>query len=89
MLEAFLPKTFQLLQVHTNVIGIFIVQYTIHTVVVIAHRNFQAENGPKNHPDTVDDFFRLNARFLLRSPLPYLAISSLSDILNFCLHSAK
>ena len=30
------------------------------------------ENGLRNNPDTVDDFFRLNARFLQRAPLPYL-----------------
>lgn len=32
----------------------------------------QAENGLRDHPDTVDDFFRLNARFIQRLTLPYL-----------------
>ena len=30
------------------------------------------ENGLRDNPDTVDDFFRLNARFIQRIPLPYL-----------------
>lgn len=32
----------------------------------------QAENGLKEHPDTVDDFFRLSVRFIQRLPLPFL-----------------
>lgn len=32
----------------------------------------QAENGLKNNPDTVDDFFRLAVRFIQRMPLPFL-----------------
>lgn len=32
----------------------------------------QAENGLKDHPDTVDDFFRLSVRFIQRLPLPFL-----------------
>lgn len=32
----------------------------------------QRENGLKNNPDTVDDFFRLANRFVLRRPLEFL-----------------
>lgn len=32
----------------------------------------QMENGLKNHPDTVDDFFRLCSRFIQRCPVPFL-----------------
>lgn len=32
----------------------------------------QVENGLKDHPDTVDDFFRLAVRFIQRMPLPLL-----------------
>lgn len=32
----------------------------------------QTENGLKNHPDTVDDFFRLCSRFIQRCAVPFL-----------------
>ena len=40
------------------------------------------ENGLKNHPDTVDDLFRLCARFLQRAPVPFLQCTSLQDIIS-------
>ena len=36
----------------------------------------------KNHPDTVDDFFRLNARFLQRAALPYLQSDFVPSIME-------
>lgn len=45
----------------------------------------QQENGLKNHPDTVDDFFRLCARFLQRSPIPFLQCPALMHILQCAL----
>jgi len=45
--------------------------------------------GLKEHPDTVDDFFRLNARFLTRSPLPYLGTEFLKSILECALLSSS
>lgn len=35
----------------------------------------EVENGLKNHPDTVDDFFRLAVRFIQRMPLHFLQSS--------------
>ena len=43
--------------------------------------------GLVNHPDTVDDFFRLNARFLQRAPLPYLQTEFMKSILECALLS--
>lgn len=43
------------------------------------------ENGLRNHPDTVDDFFRLCARFLQRAPKQFLQNSTLSPILQCAL----
>lgn len=42
----------------------------------------QAENGLRNHPDTVDDFFRLNARFLQRCPIPFLQTTFMPSIVE-------
>eukprot|EP00095_Tigriopus_kingsejongensis_P001756 maker-scaffold183_size276960-snap-gene-1.22 protein:Tk01756 transcript:maker-scaffold183_size276960-snap-gene-1.22-mRNA-1 annotation:"Transportin-3" len=42
----------------------------------------QAENGLRNHPDTVDDFFRLNARFLQRTPVPFLRSNFMASIME-------
>ena len=43
--------------------------------------------GLVNHPDTVDDFFRLNARFLQRAPVPYLQTEFMKSILECALLS--
>lgn len=45
----------------------------------------QEPNGLKNHPDTVDDFFRLCARFLQKAPVAFLTSPSLSSILQCAL----
>ncbi len=47
----------------------------------------QAENGLNHHPDTVDDFFRLNARFIQRCPLAYLQTNLVSPIVECALLS--
>ena len=47
------------------------------------------ENGCTHHPDTVDDFFRLNARYLQRAPLPYLKSQHLKSILECGLVACK
>lgn len=45
----------------------------------------QEENGLQNHPDTVDDFFRLCTRFMQRAPVPFLQCASLVHILQCAL----
>ncbi|KAJ8927136.1 hypothetical protein NQ314_020409 [Rhamnusium bicolor] len=45
----------------------------------------QQENGLRNHPDTVDDFFRLCARFMQRAPVAFLQCASLVHILQCAL----
>ena len=37
----------------------------------------ERENGLRDNPGTVDDFFRLNNRFLQRAPMPYLQVHEL------------
>ncbi|KAJ1519674.1 hypothetical protein ONE63_004939 [Megalurothrips usitatus] len=46
-----------------------------------------SENGLKSHPDTVDDLFRLCARFLQRAPIPFLQCTSLQGIINCALQA--
>jgi len=43
----------------------------------------------RNHPDTVDDFFRLNARFLQRAALPYLKNPLFRSVMECALHAAS
>lgn len=45
----------------------------------------QIENGLKNHPDTVDDFFRLCSRFIQRCPVPFLQSNIVSPIIQCAL----
>lgn len=45
----------------------------------------QAENGLKNNPDTVDDFFRLCSRFLQRCPIPFLQSPIVTPIVQCAL----
>ena len=40
------------------------------------------ENGLRNHPDTVDDFFRLCARFVQRAPVPFFQCAALPPIIQ-------
>ncbi|XP_058116400.1 transportin-3 isoform X2 [Anopheles ziemanni] len=42
----------------------------------------QMENGLKNHPDMVDDFFRLASRFIQRAPLPFLQSPLVTPIIQ-------
>ncbi|XP_017783001.1 PREDICTED: transportin-3 [Nicrophorus vespilloides] len=42
----------------------------------------QEKEGLRNHPETVDDFFRLCARFLQRSPVPFLLSLTLPLIIQ-------
>lgn len=42
----------------------------------------QIDDGLKNHPDTVDDFFRLAARFIQRSPLCFLQSTVVTPIIQ-------
>ncbi|XP_076063895.1 transportin 3 isoform X2 [Oratosquilla oratoria] len=39
-------------------------------------------HGFRNHPDTVDDWFRLCARFLQRAPIPFLQCTVIRTILD-------
>lgn len=43
------------------------------------------QNGLKNHPDTVDDFFRLCSRFIQRCALPFLQSPLVQPILQCAL----
>ncbi|KAL1139884.1 hypothetical protein AAG570_006861 [Ranatra chinensis] len=45
----------------------------------------QQANGLKYHPDTVDDLFRLCARFLQRAPVAFLTAPALNSILDCAL----
>ncbi|XP_048516795.1 transportin-3 [Dendroctonus ponderosae] len=39
-------------------------------------------DGLKNHPDTVDDFFRLTGRFVRRAPVPFLRSAAILPIIQ-------
>jgi len=45
--------------------------------------------GLRNNPGTVDDFFRLNARFMQRAPMSYLQTEFLKSVVNCGLLSIK
>lgn len=45
----------------------------------------QTENGLKNHPDTVDDFFRLCSRFTQRCAIPFLQSPIVSPVIQCAL----
>lgn len=45
----------------------------------------QEEDGLRNHPDTVDDFFRLCARFIQRAPVAFLQCAALPHIIQCAL----
>lgn len=42
----------------------------------------QEDNGLRNHPDTVDDFFRLCGRFIQRAPERFLRCDALPSIVQ-------
>ena len=69
MLRAFLPPTFSLLNITHN----------------SGNNNQLFLTSLKNHPDTVDDFFRLNARFLQRASLPYLQTDFVPSVIECAL----
>lgn len=48
-------------------------------------RLLEGENGLKNHPDTVDDLFRLCVRFIQRSAVAFLQCSIINHIVNCAL----
>ena len=70
MLRAFLPPTFTLLSINNG---------------LSENGNLALMTSLRNHPDTVDDFFRLNARFLQRAALPYLQSDFVPSILECAL----
>ncbi|XP_066594283.1 transportin-3 isoform X2 [Prorops nasuta] len=45
----------------------------------------EQEDGLKNHPETVDDLFRLCARFLQKAPVPFLHSSIIGSIIDCAL----
>ncbi|XP_058793421.1 transportin-3 isoform X2 [Phymastichus coffea] len=45
----------------------------------------QETDGLKNHPDTVDDLFRLCSRFLRTTPVPFLHASMIGNIVDCAL----
>lgn len=45
----------------------------------------EVEDGLRNHPDTVDDFFRLCARYLQRSPVEFLQSAVVTPIMQCAL----
>merc|ERR1712037_903028 len=49
------------------------------------YRLLAPKGSLKEHPDTVDDFFRLNARFLQRAPMAYLQTAFIKSILECAL----
>lgn len=46
------------------------------------YRVLEEEDGLKNHPDTVDDLFRLCTRFLQRAPLAFLQSNFISSVMQ-------
>ena len=49
----------------------------------------QQEGGLRNHPDTVDDLFRLCARFLQRAPVVFLQSAALGSIVDCALMASS
>jgi len=49
----------------------------------------EREHGLRDNPGTVDDFFRLNNRFLQRAPMPYLQTEFLKSVIECGLMSAN
>lgn len=47
----------------------------------------QTPDGLRNHPDTVDDFFRLCSRFIQRCPIPFLQSQIVTPIVQCALLS--
>lgn len=47
------------------------------------------QNGLVKHPDTVDDFFRLCARFMQRAPIPFLRSTAMGPIIQCALSACS
>merc|ERR1719291_1341726 len=60
----------------------------LQAFITPTYRILSVPGGLVAHPDTVDDFFRLNARFLQRAPVPYLQTEFLKSVLECALLSA-
>ncbi|XP_033102078.1 transportin-3-like [Anneissia japonica] len=54
----------------------------LQAFIVPAFQLLQGENGLRDHPDTVDDLFRLCARFVQRNPLAILGSSVMQSVLE-------
>ena len=61
---------------------------TFRLLVPSGEATSKATSALKSHPDTVDDFFRLNARFLQRAALPYLNHPVFGSVMECALHAA-
>lgn len=57
----------------------------LQAVVEPTFMTLREENGLRNNPDTVDDFFRLCARFVQRAPLAFLRSTALPHIVQCAL----
>ncbi|XP_059617123.1 transportin-3 [Phlebotomus argentipes] len=57
----------------------------LQTFIEPTFQLLQVENGLRNHPDTVDDFFRLCSRYLLRSPVEFLQSPMITPIIQCAL----
>ncbi|KAL4233679.1 Transportin-3 [Mactra antiquata] len=49
----------------------------------------EEQNGLRNHPDTVDDLFRLSLRFIQRAPLPFLQSVAMKPVLMCAIASCS
>jgi transportin-3 len=47
----------------------------LHHFITPTYSLLSRPDGLRNNPGTVDDFFRLNARFMQRAPVHYLQVS--------------
>ncbi|XP_020287942.1 transportin-3 isoform X2 [Pseudomyrmex gracilis] len=54
----------------------------LQALIYPAFALLEQEDGLKNHPDTVDDLFRLCARFVQRAPIPLLHSSVIGSIVD-------
>ncbi|CAG7827981.1 unnamed protein product [Allacma fusca] len=50
---------------------------------------FSQPNGLRNHPDTVDDFFRLCTRYVQRCPIQFLKSSIVSPLIQLATQAAQ
>jgi hypothetical protein len=55
----------------------------LHHFITPTYSLLSRPDGLRNHPGTVDDFFRLNARFMQRAPLHYLQVRARLEINSY------